>query len=650
MKKIYSLSIILLALLATTKLKAQNSWLFTYGVDTVYSNEFIRVFNKNNKTATKAETQEAMKEYLDLYIKFKKKVAQAKSLGMDTLPEFISEYETYKRQYSQRYFTDTTISQKLVDEAYERLKYELNVSHILINCPADAKPLDTLIAYNKIMKLRERIIKGESFDTVAKYNSEDPSAIFNNGNLGYFTAFNMIYPFETAAYQAKKSEVTLPVRTRFGYHIISLKDKRLSRGRVKVAHIMVRTSEKAKSDEVLRAKAKIDTIYSKIKSGAITWELAALEYSEDDGTKSKGGELNWINSLSNFPEDFREIAFGLKQKGDIGGPVKTNYGWHLIRLIEHEAFPAKDAAMIDKIKTDIAKDERANMGQELVIERLSKQYNASLNEKVLSKFIKQIDSSILLGTYKLLNPDKYNETILTINGKNYPVSDFAQYLEVYQTPRSDKNLEGMIRFMAVNYQKQRVYEYEYDLLSSKFPEFKNTIQEYYEGILLFNISDKRVWSKAIQDTVGLKNFYEANKNNYMWPERLDVSIYECANKDVYKNIKKWLKKSYEDTTMMRMAGEIEQLSLTIRHNKYEKTSLPHQEIKWKKGTYKFEKNNKMYYVVVKEVLPVKVKELREAKGQITSDFQSQLEKQWLDELDKNYPVIINNTEFENLLQ
>jgi peptidyl-prolyl cis-trans isomerase SurA len=224
----------------TASVSKANPWVFSFGKDTVYKTEFERLLSKNKNTKETPD-EKSVREYLDLYENFKMKVSEAKLKKLDTASTFINELSGYRSQLAKPYLTDKKVTENLIKEAYERMKWEINASHILINCAENANPKDSLAAYTKIMDLRKRYLKGERFDSLALKYSEDPSAIKNLGLLGWFTSFHMIYPFENQAYNTPKGEISMPFRTRFGYHLLKVNDKRAARGEVQVVHIMQRT-------------------------------------------------------------------------------------------------------------------------------------------------------------------------------------------------------------------------------------------------------------------------------------------------------------------------------------------------------------------------------------------------------------------------
>ena len=306
---------------------AQN--LFTVNKKAVTTDEFIYLYKKNHQNKAEDFTSEKIQEYLDLFINFKLKVEEAKARGLDTTQAFIREFNQYKEELRKPYLPDTKLTDSLVRLTYDRMKEEVKASHILINVKPDASPEDTLKAYNRIIEIRNKIKAGEDFGMAASQFSEDPSARSNNGNLGYFTALQMVYPFETAAYNTKVGEISMPVRSRFGYHIIYVADRRPARGEVEVSHIMIRTGDDKDNE---KAKNTIFDLYDQLQGG-VKWEELCKQYSEDPGSKDNGGKLRQFGTgaMANIPE-FERIAFSLSKPGEISDPFQTQYGWHIIRL------------------------------------------------------------------------------------------------------------------------------------------------------------------------------------------------------------------------------------------------------------------------------------------------------------------------------
>ena len=511
--------------------KSDDSVIETIGTNPVYSSEFSYVYNKNNSGASDAYSSASVNDYLRLYTNFKLKVKQAEEMGLDTSKAFKKELDGYKKQLAAPYLTEKGLTDKLTKEAYERMKEEVNASHILILVSPDADPADTLAAYNKLIGIRQRALKGESFEKLAQEYSQDPSAKSNKGNLGYFTALQMVYPFETAAYTTKVGEISMPVRTKFGYHLVKVNNRRPSQGQVKVAHIMVRATTGLPAADSLEAKQKIDEIYSKLKQGE-DWNELAAQFSDDVNSKNKGGEItNWISAGKMGIPSFEEAALALQKPGDISAPVQTPYGWHIIKLLERKSLEPY-SVLEPSIKTKVNKD-RSDVNKIALIQRLKKEDNFVENSANVEKAAHKADSSLLKGAQKFtpITDPKSNFVLFTINGDKYALNDFLAFVTKNQKPRKNISPAQYMRALYKDYQNESIITYEEAHLQDKYPDYRMLVKEYRDGILLFQLMDEKVWSKAIEDTAGLKKFFNEHRENYKWKERAHATIYNAKNQE-----------------------------------------------------------------------------------------------------------------------
>lgn len=626
----------------------QNPPLFTYGVDTVYSEEFVRVFLKNNKK--EEQTDSSLQAYLNLYINFKLKVKEAILLGMDKDPAFQQELAGYREQLARTYLTDTSLTTKLMAEAYERMKTEVNASHILILVGVNALPKDTMRAYNRIKELRNKAIEGMNFDTLAYYNSEDNSAKTNFGNLGYFSAFDMIYPFETQAFQTGTGEISQIFRTEFGYHILKVKDKRTYRGEVKVAHLMLRLNTNAKEEDVLNAKRKIDSIYGQLITGA-DWTSMVRSYSEDVSSVETGGELNWIRTNSPVALPFREASFSINNPGEYSKPVLTDFGWHIIKLVEKRPLVSMDE-LSERLRMQVNREpERVKMSQESLVTRFKTENGFTENPANLKKLTMTIDSSLLKGTFKADSVVAKEVALFKIGDRSLSNLAFYKYLEEYQTPQSGITVTLAVENMYKGFVSKEVLQYQKDHLEEKEPDFRYLMQEYHDGILLFNLTQQKVWDKAVQDTTGLKAYYEAHKSEHVWSDRVQANIYECNSKTAYKQTRKLLKKGVADVEISQQVNEKNPLSLVIKHSKFERGENAQVDaVEWKPGTYTVKTADGKYYLIkISEFVPAAPKAFKEVKGVMTGKYQDELEKQWIEDLKSRYPVSVNEPVLNSIL-
>lgn len=637
--------ILVLSVLFSIQLSAQNDdSVIEIDGKKVSKSEFLQIYLKNNN-APKYD-QQSLDEYMELFKKFKLKVAEAEALGYDTIPKLKKELEGYRKQLAQPYLIDSSQNSYLVNQAYERMKTEIRASHILIRVEENALPEDTLRAYNKIMALKKRIEAGEDFAAVAKSKggSEDPSAQRNNGDLGFFTAFQMVYQFEEAAYTTPVGSISNPVRTKYGYHILKIADQRPARGTMKAAHIMIAVAKDAPEEEKLSAQKKVDEIYAKLKNGE-SFATLASEFSDDGQTAEKGGELPLFGTgtTTRMVPEFEEAAFALKNDNDISQPVKTDVGFHIIKRLQWT--PLRTFAELKKeIQSKVNKDDRAISTQLSFITKMKKTYGFADNFAKTSKwFVQNIDTNYVKGKWNA-SKLKSDKVMFTLADQKFTQKQFAKYLEKnYRAVRSTDN-KTLVEKQYANFQKAEILAYEERQLDNKYPEFKALMKEYHDGILLYEVMTDKVWNKAIKDTAGLRVYFNANNNKYVWGERVNAYVYECSSKEVAAKVATLLKSdTISSKTIIGIINKDSELNLRVRTGKFETATtsyLKNQVIK--KGVnpvYQFE--NKFYVVKVDELLPAGPKLLSEAKGAATSDYQTYLEKQWLEEIAKKHPIIVN---------
>jgi peptidyl-prolyl cis-trans isomerase SurA len=617
---------------------------FSISTDTVYEDEFMRQFMKNRREKEKP-TEKELQEYLNLYVNFKLKVKEAKTLQLDTNPSFINELAGYRKQLAAPYLNDKNVTEALMQEAYERMKSEVNASHILLMVSPNASPADTLAAYNKLMDIRRRALKGESFDSLALKHSEDPSAKDNMGKLGWFTVFQMVYPFESVAYKTNKNEISMPFRTQFGYHLVKVNDKRPARGEVKLQHIMIRTGYGSSEKQIADAKAKADEAYAELLSG-VPFESVVEKYSQDDGSKANKGIMNWVASLSGYPNEFKDAAFALKEN-EISKPFATDYGWHIIKLLERR--PVGEFKEVqDIIKNKITRDSRSEGSKTAVINRVKRENNYREFTANINEFIKTLDTSFLAGKWKY-NPDKVgSKPVFTIGNVTYNQRDFAEFLSMNQQPREKENIDMVARNMFNSWADERCLAYEESILENKYEDFRNIMNEYHDGILLFDLTDKKVWGRAVTDTAGLEAFWKPRATNYMWKERISYNIYNCKDSVVKKAaFAMALKGKKEADILKKFNTKKEPNNIIIREVKAEQSDNIGSELWDKKGAV--DAGSTRFYVINGKIAP-EAKSFKEARGLVTSDYQEYLMNNWIAELKEKYPVWINEAAIKKLAE
>jgi peptidyl-prolyl cis-trans isomerase SurA len=607
--------------------------LFTVGHTQVTTDEFLHLYRKNSLNKTEGTTEQNVKEYLDLLVNFKLKIAEARARGLDTTQKFNKEFKTYREELKRPYRAEPDALDKLTKETYQRLTEEVKASHILIMVKPDSPPADTLAAYEKIRQARNRVMQGENFEKVAAEISEDPSAKFNFGSLGYFTAMQMVYPFEEAAYQTRPGEISSIVRTQFGYHIVKVFNRQPARGEVEVSHILLRASGPDDS----KAKGKIFELYDQLKAGR-NWDEVCKEYSDDASTKNNGGRLRafGIGALPTVPE-FEAMAFAMKQPGDISDPFQSNLGWHIIRL--EKKIPLMPFSEMEiALKRKLGRDERLQISKKAMSDKRKREYEFSEDHSVKDKIFMQADSSLIKGKWHFSGNEEFTlQTLFLIHKKPTLVKEFIQYINENQTSVSMAP-SGYMKQLYDGFAEDKILEAEENKLQRDHPEFKNLLTEYREGILLFDIMEKEVWNKASEDTVGQRKFYEENKTKYRAGDRLEARIFTASDKSIIQEIKNRVNKGDSLTS-----DDLKKFKSIQPFRIYErKDSKVIDRISWAAGLHEADVDGQFYLVEVNRLVSPGVKSFEEARSNVISDYQDYLEKMWLEELRKKFPVKMNN--------
>ncbi len=622
---------------------AQKNTIVTIDQKPISIEEFEYYYNKNN--TNDLQQKMPVEEYMQLFVNFKLKVHQAYMLQMDTAQTFKQELEGYRNQLIKPYLTDNEKIDDLVKEAYQHLLEDVDVSHILIRLNANPTPADTIAAYTKAMTAYKRVTNGESFEKIAVEFSEDPTVQENKGRLGFITGMMVVYPFEKTAYTTPVGQVSAPIRTRFGYHIIKVHDKRNTQGERLVAHILKRIPEDASEKQKAAIERSIKSIYEDLAKGADFQRLAQAN-SDDQSSANKGGEISWVGTGKTTPE-FENAVFNLQNIGDISQPVKTEFGWHIIKLLDkrdimtlQEAYPLIEP----RVKTD----ERASIIANSFIEKLKKTYNFKsypTNLHALHTLLAQPNDNILEQT------KTYNLPIYTFADQVITQSDLIVFLHQQNYTKNPIDL-SLLDILANQVANNTIIKYENSMLEKKYPEFGLLMNEYKEGILLFNISNEMVWSKASKDIEGLTDFFEKNKKSYAWDKpRFKGAIIYCDSKQSFKTAKKIAKATPEkelSTKLKQTLNSNEKNAVKIETGLFaEQTNPVVDKLVFKKG--KLEKNNDYPYIFtsgnIQKHYPDSYQDIR---GIVINDYQNYLDKQWIEELRSKYPIVIDTSVLNSL--
>ncbi len=633
--------------------------LLTIAGEEISAGDFMYVYNKNNLNREQ-QGPEAIKEYLDLYINFRLKVKQAEDLGMDTLETFRKELAGYRKQLAQPYFIDGSVSDHLLKEAYERKLVDIRASHILFRVERTASPDDTLAAYNKAFAAYKRIQAGEDFGKIAAELSEDPSARDtessqyrparkgNLGDLGYFTVFDMVYPFESGAYNTTLGTVSLPVRTDYGYHLIKVTDKQPALGQVQVQHIFAAIPPNANAQDSTLKKAKINAAYDKVLSGT-PFEDVVKEYSEDKASAANGGKLAWFGCNRMVPE-FIIATRNLKDSGDVSAPFSTPFGYHIIKLAGHKpvgSFAEEETGL----KTRLEKDVRNKLSEEAVINRIKADYGFKEFPKAKEAVLATLDTTLAKGEWDVSKAQGLEKTVFSLGDDKYTQQDLAQYIAAKQTKRTT-DIPLFFNDTYKAFVNEKCFAYEDQRLEKKYPDFRLLVQEYHDGILLFDLTDKNVWSKAVKDTSGLAAFYSEHPGKYMWEKRFHATVVTVLNPGNVNTdeIRDMFSHGKTAEEVVSVVNTDTTLNILVETAKFSAGDSPVvDKVKWKTGLSPMvDSPSGPSFVFGYEILEPEPKALQEAKGLVTADYQTYLEEKWISELRTKYSIVVNEEVLKTL--
>lgn len=597
--------------------------LFTIDGEEVYTSEFIRVYEKNKEIVVEEEGK-GFDDYFDLFLDFKLKLRQARDQDLDTSSTYQSDLAKYREQLVQPYLQNPEALDELTKEAYERSIMEVNASHILIRVSPEASPSDSLSAYERINAVRNEILAGNDFEVVARSYSEDPSAQQNGGNLGYFSAFAMVYAFENAAYETPVGEVSEPFRTQFGYHIVKVLDRRKSPGEIEVSHIMV----KKDSAQPEKSLEKIDEIYMSLVQGD-DFAKIAQEHSDDLNSAKKGGKLPKFGT-GRMIKEFEEVAFSLENEGDYSKPFSTQFGWHILKLDKKYPIPSYEK-LRPKLEAKVKNGSRAGYVERSLAEKVGKDYKLVINMKLLN------------SSRELRGFEDVMDTILQVQDRPYSADDF------YQFAKTERNRTKGELFDT--FKNKQIIDYYKDHLEDTNSEFAATYKEYRDGLLLFELLQKQIWDRSEQDSVELENYFKNHRDQYNWRQRADVLIGSCTQLEKAEQVRRLLVNGRSPESIKESLNEGATIHVLFSQGKLEEGSskLP-KEFVFKLGVSNIyeEEENQYTLMRVDQIYPVTRKELKEARGEVLNDYQNYLEEQWVKELRETYAVKINKRNFKEL--
>jgi len=607
----------------------------------VMTSEFLRVYNKN-LDLVKDESQKDVDGYLKLFTEYQLKLKEAKRLKLNEDTKYQREFLRYKKQLTKNYLSENKVTDALVKEAYERNSYDINASHVLVRLDGNAK--DTIDVYNKVLKLRERVLQ-EGFDAV-KADVHNGKTIFLE-DLGYFSAFKMVYDFETAAFNTPKGEISMPFRTQFGYHVVKVNDKRKSRGTITAAHIMIALQQK---DTLLDPEERINDIYKKLRQGE-KFESLAKQFSDDKSSARNGGKLSAFKSGQLSSTIFEDQAFALKNDGDISQPFKSEYGWHIVKRIELQPIQSFEE-LKPSIESKVKRDSRSQLINEAMVDALKKRYQISYNPEAKKYFTSLLDGNYFTRSWRLPEGFENDKTVFTIGNRSFSYAEFGRHLMSAQRNYANKkgDYSVVVDKEFEKFFEKSILQYREDNLESENEDFANILKEYRDGLLLFDLMEKEIWNKASKDSIGLQEYYQKYKDKYQWSDRIDVVIATSADENFAKKASKMMKKDKSEEDIRKALDTQGKKNIIFTKGIFNTNDpkLP-ENLKIEQGVSEIYSHNDAFHVInIKAVLPAGHKTLEEAKGNVINDYQNEIEANWIDSLYKRFKVEVNEKALERV--
>jgi len=631
----FRLSFLLLLVLGLTFAQDKDEVLLKVDGESIMTSEFLRVYNKN-LDLVKDESQKDVDGYLKLFTEYQLKLKEAKRLKLDEDAKYQREFLRYKKQLTKNYLSENKVTDALVKEAYDRSNMDVKASHVLVRLDEGAK--DTLDAYDQVLKLRERVLK-EGFDAV-KDDMHNGKTIFLE-DLGYFSAFKMVYDFETAAYNTEKGDISMPFRTQFGYHVVQVNDKRPSRGTITAAHIMIALKQK---DTLLDPEQRINDIYKKIQQGE-NFESLAKQFSDDKSSAKNGGSLKPFKSGQLSSIIFEDQAFALSEDNHISQPFKTEYGWHIIKRLKLTPVQTFEE-LRPSLESRVKRDSRSKLINDAMVNELKKRYTIGFNEAAKPYFTQLLTNEYFARSWRLPEEFEKESTVFLINDRAFSYNEFGRHLMSAQRAYANRPAEfsEVIDKELDKFFERSILQYREDNLELENEDFANILKEYRDGLLLFDLMEKEIWNKASKDTLGLEAYFQKHTSKYQWNERVDVIIASSGNKSNAEQALSLMKKQKSEEEIKSTLNTEKENNIIFTKGVFNinDSKLP-KDFEIKEGISEIYEHNGAFHVInVIAILPAGNKTLEEAKGNVINDYQEELERNWIDSLYQNFSIEVND--------
>ncbi|MFC3878964.1 peptidylprolyl isomerase [Algoriphagus namhaensis] len=634
----------LVAIQSNSLAALQSDQLMTIGGEPVDKSELVYLLSKgqSDNPAQGGLSREEFEENLERFINYKLKVKEAEALNLDQTEEFISEFSTFQETLKAPFLIKNSLEEGELRKAYSRLQEVIRASHILFQFPPNASKEDSLIVLRMALKVRDEIASGGNINELAVEYSDDPSAKMNKGDLGYFTSLQMVPPFEDAVYNMQPGEISSPVLTSFGYHIIQLMDRRPNPGQVKVSHLLVRIDPDNPNGEDI-AKRKVADVYQEIQKESTFWDEIVKNYSEDLATNQKGGALPWFSVGSMIPE-FEMTAFSLTEEGEISPPVKTQYGYHILRLEGKRPLESFDN-MEKSLRSKILRASRSSLIESQVMAIQKSRYNFQENDGNVMSLETALKAKTV-ATYA----DAMEEAGLTTNElfaigeSRFTGSDFLAFVsQKERIPGVDQNNfdTWYTAFVATSLNKAE----DQDLLRNN-KEYQMTLNEYRDGILLFSLMNQEVWQKGIMDSLGQRAYYQKNLQDYQWNDRVEaflIKVLDISQANTAKNFVSG--KELNPDLSSAFKNDIESANPLAFQTSYGLMEIKDHPIlsqaNLSEKYQEIEANGHLHLILLGEVIPAGPKDFSETRGLVIRDYQESLDQALIQRLRSKYSVVID---------
>ncbi len=499
------------------------------------------VFEKDYRRLLESDSIKAdnKQKFLTDYIDYQLKILAAEEAKIHLSPSFQEEYQSFRKELANPYLVDGEKSEALVKEAYQRLKFEKQVAHILVKLPANPTVADTLLAYQKIENIRKKLAAGESFEDLAKRYSEDELSANKGGNLGYITSLQTQYAFENAVYSLEKGGMSAIVKTGSGYHLIKILDVRPNQGKIRLAHILVSVGVNAPTAQQVDAKNRIEQVQKYLEKGEESFELICKNYSEDPYSKGRGGELRRWYYSSDLSEELQNKLFSIQRLGDYTEPIRTNLGWQIFKLLDKKPLLSYDE-MAEYLRQKVITDpERSALIRASFMARVRAENKIVLIPAAEKIALERFAQDRLGDEFYLKMP------LLQVGSRSWTIQDFYQFI-VAQQKNKLKSL-GYLPAVAEStwlgeFVDGKALEEEEKNLEIKYPAFKDQMQEFFEGNLYSKIIDQEIFEKSL-DSLRQQAFFKANAQRFTMPARVKAKVIDADSPKTLSDAMELLAKS-----------------------------------------------------------------------------------------------------------